>query len=134
VGIRLGKTLIAYLDTHVVLWLSAGKVNRLSAVARGLVEKADLLLSPMALLELEYLHELGRTKFPARDLLKKVSHETNLTLCEIPFPTIVSAALDEKWTRDLFDRLIVANAKANGFAWLISADEEIARNYPRTVW
>jgi len=88
----------------------------------------------MALLELEYLHELGRTKFPARDLLKKVSHETNLTLCEIPFPTIVSAALDEKWTRDLFDRLIVANAKANGFAWLISADEEIARNYPRTVW
>jgi len=33
-----------------------------------------------------------------------------------------------------FDRLIVANAKANGFAWLISADEEIARNYPRTVW
>ena len=126
--------MIAYLDTHVVLWLSAGKVNRLSAVARGLVEKADLLLSPMALLELEYLHELGRTKFPARDLLKKVSHETNLTLCEIPFPTIVSAALDEKWTRDLFDRLIVANAKANGFAWLISADEEIARNYPRTVW
>jgi PIN domain nuclease of toxin-antitoxin system len=126
--------LIAYLDTHVVLWLAAGKVNRLSSVARSLVDKTDLLLSPMAYLELEYLHELGRTKFPARDLLKKVSHETNLSLCEIPFPAIVSASLDEKWTRDLFDRLIVANAKANGFAWLISADEEIARHYPRTVW
>jgi PIN domain nuclease of toxin-antitoxin system len=125
---------IAYLDTDVVLWLAAGKVDRLSSVARGLVDKADLLLSPMAFLELEYLHELGRTKFPARDLLKKVSHETNLTLCESPFPAIASAALDEKWTRDLFDRLIVANAKANGFAWLISADEEIARHYPRTVW
>lgn len=126
--------MIAYLDTDVVLWLAAGKVDRLSSVARGLVDKADLLLSPMAFLELEYLHELGRTKFPARDLVKKVSHETNLTLCEIPFPAIASAALDEKWTRDLFDRLIVANAKANGFAWLISADEEIARHYPRTVW
>ena len=126
--------MIAYLDTDVVLWLAAGKVDRLSSVARGLVDKADLLLSPMAFLELEYLHELGRTKFPARDLVKKVSHETNLTLCEIPFPAISSAALDEKWTRDLFDRLIVANAKANGFAWLISADEEIARHYPRTVW
>ena len=126
--------MIAYLDTDVVLWLAAGKVNRLSSVARGLVNKADLLLSPMAFLELEYLHESGRTKFPARDLLKKVSHETNLSLCEIPFSAIVSAALDEKWTRDLFDRLIVANAKANGFAWLISADEEIARHYPRTVW
>jgi PIN domain nuclease of toxin-antitoxin system len=126
--------LIAYLDTDVVLWLAAGKVNRLSSVARSLVDKADLLLSPIALLELEYLHELGRTKLPARDLLKKVSHETNLSLCEIPFSAVVTTALDEKWARDPFDRLIVANAKANGFAWLISADEEIARHYPRTVW
>jgi PIN domain nuclease of toxin-antitoxin system len=52
----------------------------------------------------------------------------------LPFAVVASAALDEKWTRDPFDRLIVANAKANGFAWLISADEEIARHYPRTVW
>ena len=88
----------------------------------------------MAFLELEYLRELGKTKFPARDLLEKVSHETNLRLCELPFSEIANAALDEKWTRDPFDRLIVANAKANGFAWLISADEEIARHYPRTVW
>ena len=54
--------------------------------------------------------------------------------CDIPFATIASAALDEKWTRDPFDRLIVANAKANGFAWLISADEAIRKHYPRTVW
>jgi len=126
--------LIAYLDTHIVLWLAAGKVNRLSSRARGLIARSELLLSAMAYLELEYLHELGKTKFSARDLLEKVSHETNLRLCEIPASTIASAALDEKWTRDLFDRLIVANAKANGFAWLISADEEIAHHYPRTVW
>jgi PIN domain nuclease of toxin-antitoxin system len=88
----------------------------------------------MAYLELEYLHELGRTRFAAPDLFKKVEYETNLRLCDLPFPTIAAAAIDEKWTRDPFDRLIVANAKANGFAWLISADEEIARHYPRTVW
>jgi len=126
--------LIAYLDTHVVLWLAAGKVNRLSSKARGLLDRAELLLSAMAFLELEYLHELGRTKFPARDLLKKVEHETNLRLCDLPFSTIASAALEEKWTRDPFDRLIVANAKANGFAWLISADELMRKHYPRTVW
>ena len=88
----------------------------------------------MSYLELEYLRELGKTKFPARDLLEKVSHETNLRLCDLPFSQISSAALDEKWTRDPFDRLIVANAKANGFAFLISSDEMIARHYPRTVW
>jgi PIN domain nuclease of toxin-antitoxin system len=126
--------LIAYLDTHVVLRLAAGKVNRLSSKARGLLDRSELLLSAMAFLELEYLHELGRTKFPARDLFKKVDHETNLRLCDLPFPAIAAAALDEKWTRDPFDRLIVANAKANGFAWLISADEQMRKHYPRTVW
>jgi PIN domain nuclease of toxin-antitoxin system len=126
--------LIAYLDTHIVLWLAAGKVNRLETRAKRLIETAELLLPAMAFLELEYLNELGKTKFPARDLLEKVQHETNLRLCELPFSLIASAALDEKWTRDPFDRLIVANAKANGFAWLISADEQIRKHYPRTVW
>jgi PIN domain nuclease of toxin-antitoxin system len=126
--------LIAYLDTHIVLWLAAGKVSRLSSKARGLLGRSELLLSAMAYLELEYLHELGKTKFPARDLLKKVNHETNLRLCDLPFANIAAAALDEKWTRDPFDRLIVANAKANGFAWLVSADESIRQHYPRAIW
>lgn len=126
--------MITYLDTHIVLWLAAGKVNRLSAKARNLLGRSELLLSAMALLELEYLHELGRTKFRAADLVKKVEYETQLRLCDLPFPTIAQAALDEKWTRDPFDRMIVANAKANGFAWLISADEKIRKNYPRAVW
>ncbi len=132
-GQRLGRPLIAYLDTHVVLWLAAGKVNRLSSKARGLLGRSDLLLPAMAYLELEFLHELGRTKFRAGDILKKVEYETGLRLCDLPFASIASAALDEKWTRDPFDRLIVANAKVNGFAWLISADEMIAQHYPRTV-
>jgi len=88
----------------------------------------------MAFLELEYLRELGKTKFLARDLLQKLEHEIGLRLCELPFSVIADAALDEKWTRDPFDRVIVANAKANGFAWLISADEAIRKHYPRTVW
>lgn len=126
--------MIAYLDTHVVLWLAAGKVNRLSAKARGLLGRSEVLVSPMAFLELEYLHELGRTKFHATELVKKVEYETTLRICDLPFAAIAQTALDEKWTRDPFDRMIVANAKANGFAWLISADENIAKNYPRTVW
>jgi len=134
VGEGLGRSLIAYLDTHIVLWLAAGKVNRLSSKARGLLDRAELLLSAMAYLELEYLHELGRTKFHARDLVEKVGHETGLRLCDLPFAEIASAALDEKWTRDPFDRLIVAHAKANGFAALISTDETIRKHYPRTVW
>jgi PIN domain nuclease of toxin-antitoxin system len=126
--------LISYIDTHVVLWLAAGKMSRLSTKAKGLLDRSELLLSAMAFLELEYLHELGKTKFRASDMLQKVEYEAGLRLCDLPFPRIASAALEEKWTRDPFDRLIVANAKANGFAWLISADEQMRKHYPRTVW
>jgi PIN domain nuclease of toxin-antitoxin system len=125
---------LVYLDTHVVVWLAAGKVRRISSRAQAEIERSELLLSPMALLELEYLYELKRIRLPARDLFQKVAHEAGLRLCDLPFATIASAGLDEKWTRDPFDRLIVANAKANGFASLISADEEIRRHYPRTIW
>jgi len=124
----------AYLDTQVVVWLAAGKLSRFSSNTRNLLEATDLVLSPIALLELEYLYEHKRIKLPARDIQRKVEHEIGVRLCELPFAVIASAALDEKWTRDPFDRMIVANAKANGFAWLISADETIRKHYPRTVW
>jgi PIN domain nuclease of toxin-antitoxin system len=125
---------IAYLDTNALVWLAQGDLAHFGPRAAKLLKQADLLFSPMVLLELEFLFEIKRIKQPARDVQRKVEHELGVRLCDLPFATIASAALDEKWTRDPFDRLIVANAKANGFAWLISADEEIARHYPRTVW
>ena len=126
--------MIAYLDTNTLIWLAQGSLDGISPKADRLLKQANLFFSPMVLLELEYLYEIKRSRRPARDILQKVEYEAGVRLCDLPFATIVSAALDEKWTRDPFDRLIVANAKANGFAWLISADEEIARHYPRTVW
>jgi PIN domain nuclease of toxin-antitoxin system len=125
---------IAYLDTNTLIWLAQGSLDGISPKADRLLKQADLLFSPMVLIELEYLYEIKRIKRTARDIQIKVEHDLGVRLCDLPFSTVASAALDEKWTRDPFDRLIVANAKANGFAWLISADEEIARNYQRTVW
>jgi len=122
------------LDTFVAVCLAAGKTGQISAKAQALIESADLLLSPMVLMELEYLYELKRIRLRSRDLFQKVAHETGLQLCDLSFPAIADAALDEKWSRDPFDRLIVAQAKANCFAPLLSADEEIRRLYPRTVW
>jgi PIN domain nuclease of toxin-antitoxin system len=125
---------IAYLDTNALVWLSEGSLAGLSPKIDRLLEEADLLFSPMALFELELLYEIKRIKRPARDIQNKVEHELGVRLCDLPFAAIASAALDEKWTRDPFDRLIVANAKANGFAWLISADELTRKHYPRTCW
>lgn len=126
--------MIAYLDTNVVVWLAGGDLTRVSRAAQELLEEADLLISPMVLLEIEYLYEVRRIKLPARDVQLKIEHEIGVSVCDLSFPTVASVALDERWTRDPFDRMIVAQAKANGLARLISSDEEIGKHYPRTVW
>jgi len=63
-----------------------------------------------------------------------LEYELGLRVCDLSFSRVVDAARDDGWTRDPFDRLIVANAKANGLAYLISADEDIRKNYQRAVW
>ncbi len=126
--------MIAYLDTNVAVWLSHGRLRHLSKDALRVVRTADLLLSPMAMLELEYLYDLGRSKLRSRDIVRKLQDEIQVRICDLGFEKIAGTAMDEGWTTDPFDRLIVANAKANGFAALISADQEIAAHYPKTVW
>jgi PIN domain nuclease of toxin-antitoxin system len=86
------------------------------------------------LVEIELRHEIARCKLSPSVIVRELLENYGVPFCDLPFATIAFAALDEKWTRDPFDRLIVANAKANGIAWLISADETIRKHYPRTVW
>ncbi|HKN22712.1 MAG TPA: PIN domain-containing protein [Terracidiphilus sp.] len=125
--------MIAYLDTHTVMRLAHGR-PRIGRDAAQLIQRAELLITPMVLVELEYLYEIGRLTLPAKDVLRKLEHELGLGLCDLPLADVARAALDEKWTRDAFDRFIVAQARLSGLAPLISSDEEIAKHYPRTVW
>jgi PIN domain nuclease of toxin-antitoxin system len=126
--------MIAYLDTNAVIRLSHGRLQLISREASRLISRAELLISPIVILELELLYEIKRVKQSARDIHRKVEHELGVRVCELPFSDVAEAALHEKWARDPFDRIIVAQAKANGLAPLISADEQIAEHYPRTVW
>jgi PIN domain nuclease of toxin-antitoxin system len=125
--------MIAYLDTHTVIRLAHGR-GRIERDAAKLIQRAELLVSPVVLVELEYLFEIGRLTLPGKDILRKLEHELGLRLCELSFADVARAALEEKWTRDAFDRIIVAQTRLNGLAPLISSDEEIAKHYPRTVW
>jgi PIN domain nuclease of toxin-antitoxin system len=125
---------IVYLDTNAVLALAGRGTARFSVPARRLVEHGDLFFSPMVLLELEYMYEIGRAAVRARDLQRKLEHELGIRTCDLPFAEVANAALDEKWTRDPFDRVIVASAKLRGLAPLISSDQKIAQHYQRTVW
>src|SRR5487761_1024493 len=98
----------SYLDTNAVIRLAQGSTRHLSREVSRLLERAELLISPVVLLELELLYEIKRIKLPSRDMQRKVEAELGVRLCSLPFAEIASVALDEKWTRDPFDRLIVA--------------------------
>ena len=133
-GERLGRPLVSYLDTHLGIWLAEGKISRLAEHARRHIQRSALLISPMVLLELQFLHEIGRTSLSAKDIQRKLESELGVRVCDLDFPTIAEAAVDEQWTRDPFDRLIVSHARANGLAYLVTSDVLIRKNYPRAIW
>ena len=124
---------MTYLDTHVLLRLFLGDLEKLSAPARKLIDNEDLLVSPAAVLELELLHEIGRLEPTANELIALLEQDLGLRVSELPFRTVVHQALKETWGRDPFDRLIVGNAKATD-ATLVTKDERIRRNYSRAIW
>jgi PIN domain nuclease of toxin-antitoxin system len=125
---------IVYLDTNAAVYLAQRGLARFDREPRRLIERGELLISPMVVLELEYMSEIGRSALRAQDVLRKLEQELSVHVCDLQFAEIVRAAVDEKWTRDPFDRIIVAHARVNGLAPLISSDAIIADHYPRTVW
>ena len=122
-----------YLDTHVVLWLAEGLVERLSKTARGLVEENDLLISPIVRLELQYLFEIKRCSRASNLILDELQSQIGLSVCDLPFDVVVGKATEITWTRDPFDRLIVANASCRGLR-LLTKDASIRRHAKLAVW
>ncbi len=124
---------MTYFDTHVLAWAYAGERERLGAAAARAIQEGDVMASPMAVLELEFLHEIGRLKPHASMVVEVLAGEIGLRICDLPFHIVARLGIQENWTRDPFDRLIVANARAADAA-LVTKDDRILRHYPRAVW
>lgn len=123
-----------YLDTHVAIWLYALGAESLSpSAAQELSDSDDIRLSPMARLELQYLYELGRVTEPAATVLDALHAGLGLTLCSAPFAAVVREAEAQTWTRDPFDRLIVAQAALHD-APLVTKDQTLHAHYAHAVW
>ena len=124
---------LIYLDTHVVAWLYAGRVDLLSRKAHDLIDREGLLVSPMVALELQYLFEVGKTSEEASTVLDALRNSLGLEICRTGFHQVAANAVTLSWTRDPFDRLIVAQA-AHRRASLVTRDETILENYPQAIW
>ena len=124
---------LVYLDTNAVLFLYAGLTERISPAAKQAIDAGSLRISPMVLLEIQYLREVGKFKHRPDDVIAQLGKQIGLAVCNAAFAEVTLTATRMEWTRDPFDRMITAHASCQQ-APLVSADQNIRANYERAIW
>ncbi len=122
-----------YLDTHVVVWLYAGQVEKFSKQVKDLMNEYEIYISAIVRLALHYLYEIQRVTDDSNAIVSDLSNRIGLKVCDKNFNDIMSQAVTFSWTHDPFDRIIVANAALNDNI-LISKDQNILEHYLHTNW
>ena len=122
-----------HLDTHVVVWLYEGRVDRLPEALRADLASARPLVSPMVRLELALLHEIGRITVPPPTILDALRVEADLGFAESRFERVAALAATLTWTRDPFDRMIAAHAMADDLP-LATKDAGLLAHCPVARW
>jgi PIN domain nuclease of toxin-antitoxin system len=98
---------VILLDTNALIWLHRGH-PRVSALAD---RAARLYASPATILEVQYLLEAGRIRLTRGAALDQVMHDDRWVLDDPASVTWFEKAAEITFTRDPFDRLIVAHAR-----------------------
>lgn len=122
-----------YIDTHIVVWLFAGQVEKLSDQAKNLLNDNEIRVSPIVRLELQYLNEIKRITVSANDIITDLSNSIGLKVCDKNFNNIINGSMILTWTRDPFDRIIVAHATLNE-DYLVTKDKTILENYSKSLY
>lgn len=129
----MGPRGVIHLDTHVAVWLYLEDESRIPAAVRRTMDVEDLVVAPMVVLEMEYLHEIGRLTDPPAAVMASLSAGAGLQVSKASFAACVDAALGLTWTRDPFDRLIVGTAVAER-APLVTADRVVREHHAGCLW
>ena len=126
----------ALLDTHSFLWFISGS-ERLSRTARTLIEDpANPMLVRMASLrEIAIKHGLGKLSLerPFVELIPEQLERQRIGVPGIEFPHLAEVARLPLHHRDPFDRLIVAQARAEGLP-VVGADDALDAYGVRRIW
>ena len=108
------------LDTNALLWFHAGH-RRSLPLARV---AGRLYASPASLLEVELLVESGRLRLRSSGSAAELLQDDRWLIYDPPAIAWFERALEHGWSRDPFDRLLVAHAQLRGWR-LATADRAI---------
>ncbi len=95
------------LDTNALLWLHRGDSRAAALTGRG----ARLYASPASMLELQFLCESGRLRLRRGASIAQLIHDEHWVLDDPSSAAWFEKATEVGWTRDPFDRLLVAHAR-----------------------
>jgi PIN domain nuclease of toxin-antitoxin system len=123
----------AFLDTHAAIFLWEGRGELFGSGSRELLERAVLLASPMVRLEMGFLREVGKLRVEPDQILGALTADYGVTVTADPMDRLVPLAMPLSWTRDPFDRLLVATALLHE-APLITRDARIQEHFAGAVW
>ncbi len=130
---RTGKSALIHLDTHIVCWLYEGRAEFLTPAALRAIESGLLQVSPVVQLELTYLHEIGRISREGDYVLQALTKDIGLSVADVSLAQVIKIAGALTWTRDPFDRMIVAHAMVANAA-LVSKDRLIRKHCGKVIW
>ena len=111
------------LDTNALIWLHRHD-ERTAPLARG---GARLYISPASILELQFLSEVGHVRFKRHATLAHIVHDDRWVIDDPPSATWFEEAVGVGWTRDPFDRLLVAHARMRRWPLATSDQRVIAQ-------
>ena len=98
------------LDTNAILWLLIEHPR-----VASLLDTEELRISPVSLLEIQYLFEVGRLQFAGDGSLQNIRDDDRWQLDSPSCENLFKSAMGLSWTRDPFDRLLVAHAALRGW-------------------
>ena len=113
------------LGTNAILWLLAAH-PRAEPLVR---QEVRLYVSPVSLLEMKYLVEVGRLHVAEGRSVEAVVEDPRWQLDSPASDVLFKTAMDLDWTRDPFDRLLAAHAQCRGWR-LASGDRELKAKLP----
>jgi PIN domain nuclease of toxin-antitoxin system len=128
-----GVESMIFLDTHAVVWLYSGKLDLFNPKVLKLINTEQVCISHIVKLEIQYLFEIKRVKYEPGLIIDTLIGEIGLMYSDNNFESIVRQAIHLSFTRDPFDRIIIADASINN-SMLISKDRNIKTHYKNTIW
>ena len=121
-----------FLDTHAAIFLTR-KASKVPRRAMELLDSQALFISPMVRLEFDFLHESQNIHEEPAAIWELLQRDLAITIETEGWARAAEIAQVLNWTRDPFDRLIVAHA----LVWsapLLTRDTLMHEHYALAFW